>query len=305
MSRRYLVLGGAGFLGSHVARWLCTRGHRVRIFDRVVPAFAARAVPPELELAEGDFFNVVDVESALEGIDTVLHFVSLTVPASSASNVPVEIEGNLVATVRLLDAMVRRGIRRIGFPSSGGTVYGPRAEPHREDEPPRPTCPYGLGKVLIEETLRFYRAHHGVDYQVWRIANPYGDAAKRHLAQGVIDASLHRVRCNEPIVVWGEGTAVRDFVFVDDVAEAVGRLLETEAWGETFNVGSGRGTSIRDVLSQIEKVVGHPTAVRYVDGYTGPAVSVLDASKLRQTTAWVPAFDLEKGIREAWRRLTA
>jgi UDP-glucose 4-epimerase len=220
-------------------------------------------------------------------------------------NVPVEIETNVAATVRLLDAMVRHGVRRIGFPSSGGTVYGAGAAPHREDELPRPTCPYGLGKLLIEDLLRYYADRHGLEFQVWRIANPYGDCTKLHLAQGVIDAFLHRIRSGQPITIWGDGTAVRDFVFGDDVAAAIGLLLERGPWGEVVNVGSGRGTSIAEVVEVLQATARRPFAIERRDGYTGPTAAVLDPSKLRRLTGWEPAYDVASGIREAWRRLTA
>jgi UDP-glucose 4-epimerase len=169
---------------------------------------------------------------------------------------------------------------------------------HRE-----PTCPYGLGKLLIEDLLRFYHEHRGIDYQTWRIANAYDDTSKLHTAQGAIDAFLHRVRSGQPVAIWGDGSAVRDFVFADDVAAAIGLLLEGDAWGEIVNVGRGRGASIAEVLGIIESVVGRPLGVHRLEGYTGPACAVLDSSKLRRLTGWIPAYDLPSGIAEAWRRL--
>lgn len=305
MSLRVLVLGGGGFLGGHLARWLAVRGHRVRIFDLRLPdGFSATEGPP-IELVEGNFLNAADLDAAFDGgIDLVLHFISTTVPASSIDNVPVEIESNVAATVRLLDLMAQRGIQRIGFPSSGGTVYGASTEAHVEHEQPQPTCPYGLGKLLIENLLHFYREHRGIDHQIWRIANPYGDITKLHTAQGAIDAFLHRVRADQPISIWGDGSAVRDFVFADDVATAIGRLLEGDAWGEIVNVGRGQGASIAEVVGIIQSVVGRPLRVHRLEGgYTGPASAVLDSSKLHRLTGWRPAYDLPAGIAEAWRRL--
>jgi UDP-glucose 4-epimerase len=160
--------------------------------------------------------------------------------------------------------------------------------------------------LLIEQVLRFYRDHRGIDFQIWRIANPYGDTARLHTAQGAIDAFLHRIRAGQPIMVWGDGSAVRDFVFADDVAAAIGMLIErSAAWGEMVNVGSGRGASINEALELIRSVVGHPIDVQHVAGYTGPAFAVLDAAKLRRFTGWEPSYDLAAGIREAWRRITA
>lgn len=302
MTGRVLVLGGCGFLGGHVTRWLAERGRPTRVFDLKLPAALPVAPGGLVQYVEGNFLNPADVDRALDGVDLVLHFISTTVPATSLRDVSVEVETNVAATVRLLDAMARRGIRRIGFPSSGGTVYGAGPHPHREDEPPRPTCPYGLGKLLVEEVLRFYGEHRGIEWQVWRIANPYGDATKLHLAQGVIDAFLHRIRSGEPIVIWGDGSAARDFVFVDDVAEAIGSLVERGPWRDVVNIGSGRATSVAEVIDVIRAVVGDPVAVEHRSGYTGPPCAVLDSSKLRRATGWEPRYDLVSGVREAWRR---
>src|SRR5713101_7210116 len=130
MNKRVVVLGGGGFLGSQVTRWLAGRGYRVRVFDLRLPKPIAAI--GDVEHVEGNFLNPSDLDAALDGgADVVLHFISTTVPASSLNNVPVEIESNVAATVRLLDLMVRRGISRIGFPSSGGTVYGASLLPHR------------------------------------------------------------------------------------------------------------------------------------------------------------------------------
>jgi len=305
MSLQVVVLGGGGFIGGQVARWLARHGHRVRLFDLRFPEALCTGEGPLLELVEGNFLNAADVDGVLDGgTDLVLHFISTTVPASSIDNVLVEIESNVSATVRLLDLMARRGIRRIGFPSSGGTVYGAGAEAHVEDEALQPTCPYGLGKSLIENILRFYQEHHGIEYQIWRIANAYGDTSKLHTAQGAIDAFLHRVRSGQPISIWGDGSAVRDFVFADDVAAAIGRLVEGDAWSEVVNIGRGRGTSIAEVVSIIETVVGRPVQIQHFAGYTGPACAVLDCSKLFRLTGWAPHYDLRSGIAEAWRRLT-
>jgi UDP-glucose 4-epimerase len=304
MRQLVAVFGGGGFLGGQVTRWLAARGYEVRVFDLHLPKVLPVPAGPTVEYVEGNFLNPADVDAALSGgVDIVLHFISTTVPASSIDNVSVEIETNVAGTVRLLDQMVRHGIRRIGFPSSGGTLYGVSAQPHAEDEEPHPTCPYGLGKLLIENLLHYYRDHREIEFQVWRIANPYGDATKRHMAQGAIDAFLHRLLAGQPISIWGDGTAVRDFVFADDVAAAIGLLIERNVWGEIVNIGSGRGASIAEVVEIIRRVVPMPLQVNRLDGYTGPAHAVLDCGKLRGLTGWTPQFDLGDGIAEAWHRL--
>lgn len=304
MSERVLVIGGGGFLGRHITRRLVSSGRRVRVFDLRLPSSSPDLEATGLvEYAVGNLANDADLDAALEGVDTVLHLVSTTVPSTSLHSVLVEVEGNVAATARLLDAMVRKGVRRVGYPSSGGTIYGASEVAHREDDELRPTCPYGLGKRLIEDMIRFFGAERGLEYQIWRIANPYGDTSKLHTSQGVVDAFLQRIRAGRPIEIWGAGAAVRDFVFVDDAVRAIGLLLEREVWNETVNVGTGIGTSLADVIATIREAVPKSFSVHHQDAYTGPSHSVLDVSKLRSMTGFSPEFDLRRGIGEAWRRL--
>ena len=299
----FVVLGGSGFIGTAVASRLAADGHSVRVVDTRLPAPSEQR-PSGIQYQEGNLLNASDLDAAFsDGVQTVLHLVSATVPATSLDNVAVEVEANLLAAVRVLDAMVRRGIKRIGFPSSGGTVYRDGPEPHHEGERCEPTCPYGLGKLLVEELLRYYAQQRGIEYQIWRISNPYGDRTRRHRMQGVIDAFLHRVRDGEALRVWGDGSAERDFIFIDDLASGLAACLERAPWNEVYNLGTGTASSVRDVLRTIEKVVGRPPRVENVPSYVGPARSVLDPGKMMRATGWSPGFDLQTGVAAAWFRL--
>lgn len=304
MSERVLVIGGGGFLGRHITRQLVASGRRVRVFDLRLPSSSSGLeATNRVEYVVGNLSNDADLDGALEGVDTVLHLVSTTVPATSLHSVLVEVEGNVAATARLLDAMVRKRVRRIGYPSSGGTIYGASAAAHREDDELRPTCPYGLGKRMIEDMIRFFGAERGLEFQIWRIANPYGDTSKLHTSQGVVDAFLQRIRAGRPIEIWGAGAAVRDFIFVDDAVRAIGSLLDRDVWNETVNVGTGIGTSLAEVIDTIRRVVPVEFAVDHQDVYTGPSHSVLDVTKLRDATGFSPDYDLARGIAESWKRL--
>jgi UDP-glucose 4-epimerase len=302
MTTRTLILGSEGFLGSRLARTLAARGTPLRLFDlRVAPIAEA-----EVDYVEGNLFNDDDLRRALDGVDTVLYFASMSVPASSANNAPIEIETNVLATVRLLQLMASQGVTRLGYPSSGGTVYADSIIPHVETEALRPTSPYGLGKVIVEQAIHYFGERHGLSYQIWRIANPYGDETRAHTVQGVIDAFLHRIAEGKPVRIWGNGTAVRDFMFVDDVVMAIATLLETApAWGETVNIGTGRGVSLADILEIMREETSLPVSVESVTGYAGTAHAVLNVEKLQRLTQLGPPRGIRLGIREAWRRRCA
>jgi UDP-glucose 4-epimerase len=305
MKDKVLILGANGFLGRHVTIWLSARGYRLRLFDLNFRRKVALPGYSEVETVEGNFMNPSDVERALDGVDIVLHFISTTVPASSINDVTVEIETNITASVKLFELMVEKNVRFIGLPSSGGTVYGDSGLDHHEEESLRPSCPYGLGKTLLEEIVRFYSEYRSINYQIWRISNPYGDTTKVHRVQGVIDAFLQKVENGEHLSLWGDGSAVRDFIFIDDVVAAIGAMLEQGVKNEVVNIGSGRGHSIREVLEVIRVVVGREFSVDLTDGYAGVRRAVLDIDKIKRLTGWQPSHSLEEGITETWRRLTS
>jgi len=301
---RTLVLGAGGFLGSQAAVWLASTGSSLRLFDlsiESIPEEARRA--PGVEVVHGNLLDEVLVRRALEGVDQVLHFVSATVPATSVAEVDLELRANVQPTLRLLGAMRAAGTPLLVFPSSGGTVYGDEAPESgfAETAPPLPYGSYGLGKLLNEEILAFYARSGGPHCLVLRIANAYGPSVHGHNRQGVINAFLDRVRAGEPVRIWGDGSAVRDYVHVEDILSALSALVRSGARDEIYNVGSGRGRSVREVLDVIRHVTGGEIALERVSGeYAGVRRSVLDVSRLRTRTGWEPEVELEEGIAHLW-----
>jgi UDP-glucose 4-epimerase len=302
MKGKVLVLGANGFLGSHVSAWLAAKGYRLRLFDlnfqHIMP-WRSKYV----EMIEGNFMNTSDLAAALDGVEMVLHFVSTTVPTSSIDNVSFEVESNVSACARLLELMAQKGVRFIGLPSSGGTVYGDGEFDHKEEDPLKPSCPYALGKAMAESLVQFYGDYRQVNYQIWRISNPYGDTTKLHRMQGVIDVFLQKIANDEEISVWGDGSGVRDFIFVDDVAEAIGKLIQLGVKNEVVNIGSGEGYSVVEVLKIIREIVGHDFGVSTVNKYVGVSRSVLSIDKIKRLVDWRPNYTLSLGVAEAWRRL--
>lgn len=302
-----LVLGAGGFLGSHAARWLARGGARARLLDLSIASIPHEVRDaPGVEVVQGNLLDPSVIRDALRGVDRVLHFVSATVPATSVDDVDLELRSNVGPTLRLLECMRAMGTKLMVFPSSGGTIYGDDAPPtgFPETAPVRPKGTYGLGKLMIEEILRFHARAGGPRCLVLRIANAYGPSVHGHARQGVIHAFLERVRDGQPVRVWGDGEDVRDFVHVDDVISALGGLLVHDVADELFNVASGAGTSMHEVLALIERITGRRVAVERVEGeYTGVRRNVLDVSKLRAGTGWAPRVSLQDGVAQMWRGL--
>jgi len=299
-----LVLGAGGFLGSHVSSWLAGAGARARLLDRSVdriPAQVRRA--PTCEVIEADMLDEETLERAMEGVDRVFHFVSATVPSTSVDTVDVEVGENLLPTVKLLEAMRRQGVPLVIFPSSGGTLFGPgsRGQRFAEDAARNPLCAYGLGKLLIEETLRFYTHRGGPDHLILRISNPYGPSVRSHARQGVINAFLEQARRGEPFRMWGDGGAIRDFLYIDDLLDAFAALLQARVANESYNLGSGQGHSIKEVAELVASVTGVDAEYEWIDEeYTGVAWNVLDSTRIFEAVGWRSRVDLRNGIARTW-----
>jgi UDP-glucose 4-epimerase len=302
---RALVLGGGGFIGSHLVSALLAQGTTVRVLER---PYRTRmpSIPnhPALEWQEGDFGNVQDIHRALENVDIVFHLVSTTQPKSSNDDPSFDVESNLVATLRLLDQL--RGTNTLLiFASSGGTVYGtPIQTPIPETHPTEPTCSYGIVKLAIEKYLALYRLLHGLEYRVLRVANPYGPGQEANRAQGVVGTFLSRVVHDEPIEVWGDGSVVRDYLYISDTVSALIQAAAYRGAERVFNIGSGSGHSVREIITAVEQVTGKKAQASYTAArkFDVP-ISVLDITRAGKELGWQPKVDLNEGLRLTHQRI--
>jgi UDP-glucose 4-epimerase len=300
-----LVLGGGGFIGSHIVEELHAAGHDIRILERPrVPRF--REFASRVEWVEGDFQSASVVHDAVDGIDAVFHIVSTTLPKSSNDDPIFDLESNVVATLRMLEFARDARVRKIIFISSGGTVYGtPASLPIPETHPTEPRVAYGIAKLAIEKYLALFQRLHGMDYTVLRVANPYGKRQRVETAQGAVAAFIDRVLRDQPIEIWGDGTITRDYVHVADVARAFLHALDYDGDVHIFNVASGRGRTLNELVALLEDVMGRRIAVRYMPGRPFDVPSnVLAIDRARDVLGWMPQVDFEAGLREtfAWAR---
>jgi UDP-glucose 4-epimerase len=302
-----LVLGGGGFIGSHLAEALLAAGHRVRLFERPhLMSLASPAMEGKAETITGDFLNYGDLARALSGVEVVFHLISTTLPKPSNDNPVYDIETNLVGTLRLLELCRAHRVRKVVFSSSGGTVYGvPAAVPIAETHPTEPLCSYGIHKLAIEKYLQLERALHGLDYCILRPSNPYGERQRTDVAQGAVAVFLERALRGQPIEIWGDGSVVRDYVYVGDVAEAFVRAMSHDGAQRVFNVGSGTGTSLRELVERIGELLGRKLAVDYHPGRrVDVPVNVLDSSAAARALGWRARTSLAQGLQRTceWMR---
>ena len=297
---RCLVLGGKGFIGSHLVDALLERGFRVRSFDR--PNLASLRDAPHhadrFESIDGDFASDADIAAAVADCDTCYHLISTTLPKSSNADPVFDVETNLLGTLRLLNHAVRGGMRKIVFISSGGTVYGrPARLPIDEEHATNPICSYGVTKLAIEKYLGMYLDLHGLDYTVLRVSNPYGERQRTHASQGVIAVFLSKALRGEALEIWGDGSVVRDYIHISDVVAALVAALSYRGEERVFNIGSGYGTSLNQVADAIRQATGRAVACRYLSAraFDVPA-SVLSIARAEATLCWKPRVSLPEGL---------
>lgn len=296
---RIVIFGGGGFIGSTIADRLLLDGHELRIFERprVVP-YRKFAESERVEWIAGDLSSTHDVNDAISGVDLVLHLVSTTLPKNSNDDPIYDVQSNVVATLQMLNAMVARNVRKIVFISSGGTVYGkPMYLPIDEKHPTDPLVSYGITKLAIEKYLQMYRHLHDINAITLRVANPYGVRQRIETAQGAVGVFLHHAIRGIPIDIWGDGSVTRDYIHVSDVAEAFIRAVEYSGGKSCFNVSSGAGTSLNELIGMLEDVLGKPIERRYLPGRSFDVpVSVLSNDLARGELEWAPLISMREGI---------
>ncbi|MBU0766176.1 NAD-dependent epimerase/dehydratase family protein [Patescibacteria group bacterium] len=301
--KKAVILGGGGFIGSHLADELIKHDYEVTLFNR--PHFDRKNVKHltgQVAEIEGDFNNESDVERAIKGQPIVFHLVGTTSLQSSAENIVNDLDVNVLSSVRLLEKSIECGVKKIVFVSSGGTVYGPSVQiPIRENHPLNPICAYGLSKSAIEQHLCCNNYLQGLDYAVLRFANPYGKRQNTSRKQGAICTFLEKLYRNEPVEIWGDGSVVRDYVYISDAVKALRLAAECRTKEKTFNVGTGTGYSLNEIKAFIEKETGGRLKVMYKAprSFDVP-VNVLDVSLIREVLGWQSRTTLVEGIQKTW-----
>jgi UDP-glucose 4-epimerase len=301
-----LILGGGGFLGSHLSDTLLALGHAVRIFDRPnLVRFRSFQRNEAVEWYEGDFINREHVAEAVSGCEVVYHLVSTTLPRSSNENPAYDVETNVIGTLHLLEAARKFGIRKFIFVSSGGTIYGiPQETPIKETHPTEPICSYGISKLAIEKYINLFHLLHGMEYCILRLANPFGERQRVAAAQGAVTVFLDKALRDEEIEIWGDGSTVRDYFHVSDAVSAMTRALSYEGSSGVFNIGSGVGQSLNEILHEIEALLGRSLKRSYLPAraFDVPA-SVLDISKAAEILGWRPQLSFAEGLSRTARWL--
>ncbi len=298
-----LVVGSNGFLGSHLVAKLLAREAQVSVWNRT-----PKSQLPLVESFVGVFSETDKLQAALQGVKVVFHLAWTTVPQTSNDDPLWDVQSNVATSLQLLDACVAAGVRTVIFPSSGGTVYGlVDREILDESAPTEPICSYGVTKLAVEKYLALYRRLHGLDYRVLRIANAYGEGQPTNGTQGLIGVTLDKAARRQPIAIWGDGSATRDYVYADDVTESFikAALVELPSTApRLFNISSQQGISINELMEAVKEITGLALQLSYTPARICDVDRVvLSNRRAVELLEWVPQITLKAGLSRTWNWL--
>lgn len=292
------IFGGAGFIGSHLVE-LLMNDFNVIVFDK--KNFSNRNIRKfqgNITIIEGDFKNHFDWQSALTNVDYVLHLICSTLPAVSNENCIYDIESNVLPSLKLLDVLRKNTCTRLVFLSSGGTIYGNVEKlPIDEEAMTNPICSYGIGKLVIEKYLHLYHQLYGLDYRTARLSNAYGERQNRTSKQGLVATILDKALHDQTLHIWGDGSVVRDYIYVKDAVRCIQKILMYKGSERIFNVSSNRGYSVNEMIEEVRKVTGKKVTVTYgKERKFDVQDNVLSNSLAKRELGWEPKVDLNEGI---------
>ena len=294
---RAVVTGGAGFIGSHVVEALLARGDEVHVVDNLATG-RRENLPDGVTLHEHDIRE--ELGELFTGIrpERVVHLAAQADVGTSVERPRLDAEVNVLGTLNVLEAARPHGAAVV-FSSTGGAIYGECEQPATEDSARLPLSPYGTSKLAGEEYLATWKRLHGTAHVALRFGNVYGPRQLAKLEGGVVAIFMDRLRAGETATIFGDGEQVRDFVYVGDVVEAV--LAAGEAPAGTYNIGTGRGTSVNELWETCTRVAGGGREPEHAGPRAGDLRrSVLDPGRAREALGWEARTSLEEGLRRTW-----
>lgn len=300
---KIILLGAAGFIGTNLVIELAKdKDNQITVVDRDKTYFKTIEDMKfsNLNIIQSDLTLDVNYERLVERQDIVYHLISTTVPTTSNQQIAEELKGNVVLSANLFEACVHQGVKKVVFLSSGGTVYGKESKcPLSENTPTNPITSYGVQKVTIEKLLYLYNYMYGLDYRIIRLANPYGPYQRPNGVLGAVTTFTYKALKGEEIQVYGDGSVVRDFIYIDDAVRGIQKIVNGNDNHHTFNLGCGYGTSIKQVLETIEKVLALKVCVKYTEARkVDVPMNYLDIKRFEAAYGTLNPVNIENGIKK-------
>ena len=297
---KILVTGGAGFIGSHMVDSLINLGHQVIVVDNLYSG-KRENVNSKANFYHIDITHLAELERIFEEErpQIVFHLAAHASVSSSIKKPSFDANINILGTINVLECCIKYGVKKIIYSGSCAVYGNPNEIPIKETHPLQPISPYGLSKLVIEKYIQLYHLMYNLDYTIFRYANVYGPRQDSSNEGGVIAIFINKILNNEPILVFGDGNQIRDWIYVKDIVDAnIGAIQNNH--NDIFNVGQGIGKTLNELILELKKINSKEFRVVYEKERKGEIKkSVLDSSKLFNG-GFSLAYNLEKGIKETW-----
>jgi len=292
---KIVVTGGAGFIGSHVVKILLDKEHKVVVLDNLSSS-KRETVDSRAELVVGDIKDTVQSRKALERADAVIHMAGLIIVPESVKDPIKYCQNNVIGTVSFLESMRKENVKKIIF-SSSACVYGnPAKLPIKEDAPVNPDNPYGASKASIEAFLQSFHSVFGFDVVILRYFNPYGPGEMHDPETHAIPNFIKATLAKKPIPLYWQGEQVRDFIYIEDLAQAHVDVLPLSGY-EIFNIGCEKGVKVKDVVDEIFKIAGYEVPINDLGKRAGDVpANFASSEKLKKAVGWKARVGLNEGL---------
>jgi len=303
---KIIVTGASGFLGSYLVSALLSLDYKVCGIARTFPGLLCQSIVnnPNFLAHTADITDINQILPVFNSADIVYHLACGSLPHTSNENPYQDVSNNINGSLNVLEASKLSSISKFIFVSSGGTVYGiPRLVPIPETHPTEPLCSYGITKLSIEKYIGLYNHLYGLKSIILRVANPYGERQRQNSAQGVVPIFMRRALQSQPLKIMGDGSIIRDFIYITDLISALLTLLTYNGSERIFNVGSGHGVSLLSLIDKIEILLDRSLKVEYVDtrNFDVPT-NILSIDKARIHLGWSPKVTIEEGLRRLYEK---
>lgn len=294
-----LLIGGNGFIGSHLIDVFMQNGHNVRIFDISMEKYRNAISNVDYRIHSID--DLTALYESMLNMDIIFHLASSSVPSTSNINPMIDVNGNLITSINILNTAAKANVKKIVYFSSGGAIYGPTNGAIGEDSPLNPISSYGIIKSTIEKYFLLYSKLFNIETIIFRPSNPFGPRQGHIMSQGVISTFLRKIIDNKPITVFGNGKSAKDYIYIKDLAIICYHISISKKTG-IYNVGTGIGTTLDQIIFLIKKVTNSNPKIEYeiVKDYDVPNF-VLDISEIKRHIGNFHFTNLEEGIFETWQ----
>jgi len=298
--KSYLVTGGCGFIGVNLVSRLAGRGARIRVLDDLSLGRRDDIQRFDVDLHVGDIRDAVALQEVCQGIDVVVHLAAHTRVIESVSQPELNFQINAAGTLNVLQACRLAGVQKVIFASTGGAILGEQEPPVHEGMVPKPVSPYGAGKLAGEAYCSAFFGSFGLNTVALRFSNVYGP--RSYHKGSVVAQYFKNLMKGEPLVIYGDGQQTRDFIYVDDLVDAILLADEADTPGEVFQIASGRETSILDLLATMQQVLPHLTFdIRHLPARAGEILrNYASIEKAHRMLGFEPKTPLDEGLRRTW-----